>query len=197
MARVQLIAAAFALLLAGCSAMPRLVRLHDPLTPEEHMKLGMAYERQGEMAAAEREFGSVVRREPENVPAILAMGNAQFAQDKLKEAEKSFSRALRIVPGHPGASNNLAMTYLKRGRKLKQAELLAVGAQADERIRPYALDTLTQIYVKQGKLERAREMLASARAAAPPGDQAFLNQLQESERRLQQATDASHLEASP
>lgn len=171
--------------------MRRIVRFKDPLSAEEHMQLGLLYERQEKFEAAEREYQAAVKAEPEHVPALIALGNAQFAQDKLKEAEKSFARSIRLVPGHPGASNNLAMTYLKAGKKLKQAEHLALQAQADAATRPYALDTLAGIYAKSGKFELAREALAEARRVAPSGDEAFLRHIDESERRLNESAEAA------
>jgi Flp pilus assembly protein TadD len=191
MSRPLRITLALSLFLTACAPMGRIVRFKDPLTAQEHMQLGLLYERQAQYEAAEREYKSAVRQESENVPALIALGNAQFAQDKLKEAEKSFLRSLKLVPGHPGASNNLAMTYLKTGRKLRDAEALALRAQADQATRPYALDTLAGVYAKRGKFELARQALNEARKIAPPGDDAFLKHIDESERRVIEASEAA------
>lgn len=190
MKRALPFALAAAFLVSACAPL-RVVRFKDPLSPQEHLQLGLMYEKEGKFEPAEREYKAVVKQEPENVAGIIALGNAQFAQEKWKEAEKSFSRALKLVPAHPGAANNLAMTYAKRGRKLQEAEALALRAQADEATRPYALDTLAEVYSKRGKFELAREALVEARKTAPAGDEAFLKQLEESERRIEQAGEAA------
>jgi two-component SAPR family response regulator len=44
-----------ALLLAACS-LPRILVLHDPLNSQEHIDLGVSYEKRGEFSAAIKEY---------------------------------------------------------------------------------------------------------------------------------------------
>ena len=44
------------LLAGGCSRIPRIIVLSDPLTAAEHVELGVAYERKGEVDLARREY---------------------------------------------------------------------------------------------------------------------------------------------
>jgi tetratricopeptide (TPR) repeat protein len=109
---------------AGC-ALPQIVVLRDPLTPEEHLDLGVAYERKGELEAAIREYHSAVTKIP---LANLHLGNAYFQRGDLGLAEKYYRRAIREEPEHADAYNNLAWLYFTKRENLREAEELALKA---------------------------------------------------------------------
>ena len=181
-----------ALLMCGlqaCSNLPRLVVLNDPLTPEEHVTLGMSYMQEGLTEKAVEEFRAALKRQPGNVPALVALGNVSFEQGKLKEAEKYYRKVLAEVPGHPGAANNLAMVYVARGEQLEEAEKMALAALAQAGpLRPYCLDTLANIYVKQKRFQEATAVLDEADTlAATSGSQALVERLKQSRQALSAA----------
>jgi tetratricopeptide (TPR) repeat protein len=129
---------------SGCS-LPGLVIPRDPLTPEEHLNLGVAYEKQGELDAALREYESASRDMP---LAYLYTGNAFFQKNDLKQAEKAYKKAIAKT-GDPRAYNNLAWLYYTSNRKLDEAEVLArkaVGLSPGSRD---FLDTLEKILSKR------------------------------------------------
>jgi tetratricopeptide (TPR) repeat protein len=164
--------------LQACSGFPRVVVLHDPLTPEEHMTLGATYEAQGAHDLAAREYRAAMTDRTDYVPALVALGNFAFDSGALDEAEEDYRHALASHPDHPGASNNLAMVYLKRGDRLDQAERLALKASAqDGSFRPYALDTLAHIYTRTGRYQEAQAALAEADAAVPAANQTLRERL--------------------
>ena len=180
----------FILLFAGlglscCSNLPRIVVPHDALTPEEHLTLGMSYESQGLQDLAEREYQMALRGQPEHPGALVALGNQSFERGTLQEAEQYYRRALIAVPEHPAAGNNLAMVYLKRGENLDEAERLAGQAlQHGGPLRPYVLDTLAHIYMRQGRDQEAMAALEEADKAAPPDDKILHDRLAQSRREL-------------
>ena len=169
----------------ACSSLPRIVILHDPLTPQEHVTLGEAYQAQGDREMAAREFEAALRQQREYVPALLGLGNLSFAWNALDEAEGFYRRVWDAVPAHPGASNNLAMVYLARGEGLDEAERLArLAAERGGPLRPYALDTLARIYMRQGRYQEAAIALDEAAAMVPAENAAFHEGLSRSRREL-------------
>ncbi|MGH7230608.1 MAG: tetratricopeptide repeat protein [Nitrospiraceae bacterium] len=179
------------ILLAGlqaCALVPRPVVSHDPLTADEHVLLGQSYEAQGLRERATYEYEAALRQDNSSIAALIARGNVSFESSKLQEAEEYFSQALALAPQHAGAKNNLAMVYLSRGERLDDAERLA--RQALDRggtLRPYVLDTLATLYVRQGRYEEAQAALAEAEAAAS-SDQILNERLSQLRRELPPAS---------
>jgi len=113
-------------LLCGCS-LPRIIVLGDPLSPEEHLKLGTAYESKGEYDLAAREYKTASRSLP---LAHLFLGNVFFLQRNHSAAEEEYRRAITALPENPRPYNNLAWLYYTQGIKLEEAETLARRAVA-------------------------------------------------------------------
>jgi tetratricopeptide (TPR) repeat protein len=109
---------------AGCS-LPRIAILKDPLTPEEHLNLGVAYEARGELDNAIREYESAARRLPS---AYLYLGNAYFQKNEWSQAEKFYRKAIKKDSENADAHNNLAWLYYMNGKNLAEAEHLALKA---------------------------------------------------------------------
>ena len=157
--------------LSACFDLPHVRVPHDPLTPEEHVTLGLTYEVQGHRDLAAREYRTALTQEAGYVPALIGLGNVAFAEGELEESETYFQQALAASPEHPGANNNLAMLYLARGGDLREAERLALRALAQKGpLRPYVLDTLAHVYARQGRYKDAVAALEEAEAAAPSQD---------------------------
>jgi tetratricopeptide (TPR) repeat protein len=122
----------FSLLLALCSllslmgcSLPRVIILKDPLTPEEHLNLGVAYEKQGEFEAAIKEYKAAAKKIP---MAYLYLGNVYFQKKEFGKAEEHYKKAIKREPGNADAHNNLAWLYYTKKENLEQAENLALKA---------------------------------------------------------------------
>lgn len=173
----------------ACSNLPRIVILHDPLTPQEHVMLGESYQARGLGDLAAREFEAALRRQAEFVPALIGLGNLAYEANAFEEAEGFYRRVLTAWLEHPAASNNLALVHLARGERLDEAERMTRNAAAQGgAIRPYALDTLARIYTRQGRYREAARALEEAVALAPAENTNFLDQL----RRLQHELAGVH-----
>jgi tetratricopeptide (TPR) repeat protein len=110
----------FVVLLTSCS-MPRIVLLRDPLTPEEHINLGLSYEKNGEYAAALKEYEAASKKVP---IAHLYVGNLYFQKGDIDDAEKAYKLAIRKTDD-PRAYNNLSWLYYTSENRLDKAEELA------------------------------------------------------------------------
>jgi tetratricopeptide (TPR) repeat protein len=136
---------ALMIMLAGC-AVPRIMIFEDPLSSEEHLKLGMAYEKEGEFDNAIKEYKIAARGFP---VAYFYLGNAHFQKNELVQAEKYYKKAIRKEPLNADAHNNLAWLYYMRGENLIKAENLALRAIE---LNP------SKIEVYQDTLEKVREL---------------------------------------
>lgn len=136
--------AALAMLLSAC-AVPRIIVHEDPLTSADRLRLGLAYEQEGKDDLAEQEYRRALSGEP---LAHLALANLLFRQERFKEAEQSYDRAVRALPDDPEPRNNLAWLLLTQGRDLDRAERLAEEAVAlalDPTVKAACENTLASI----------------------------------------------------
>lgn len=142
-----LVTTALSLLTAGlffclCScSLPRILVLNDPLTPQDHINLGVAYERSGELDEALKEYKEASRTLP---VAYLYMGNIFFNKKEFPKAEERYREAIDRT-GDPRAYNNLAWLYYTTNNNLDEAEKLATKAIELAPDKEEFRDTLTKI----------------------------------------------------
>ncbi len=110
------------LALSSCASLPRIIILHDPLTPVEHVNLGVAYERKGQYDAAIKQYREASKKLPS---AWVYMGNASFEKGDMGKAEKYYKKAIDKDKNNPDGYNNLAWLYYTQKEKLDEAETLA------------------------------------------------------------------------
>jgi Flp pilus assembly protein TadD len=118
-------AASLVILLCGCSV-PRITVHDDPLSPQEHLKLGVAYEDAELLDLAEEQY----RKATEIPESNLLLGNLAFRKKDWDEAKRRYLNAIQKMPTDPRPRNNLAWLYYTRKRSLKRAEELAEQAVA-------------------------------------------------------------------
>ncbi|MDI7261639.1 MAG: tetratricopeptide repeat protein [Thermodesulfobacteriota bacterium] len=99
--------------------------LKDSLTPEEHLNLGVAYERNSELDPAIKEYKLASRKLP---IAYLFLGNAHFQKNEFPKAKTYYKKAIRKEPKNADAYNNLAWLYYTKRENLEEAETLAIKA---------------------------------------------------------------------
>jgi tetratricopeptide (TPR) repeat protein len=138
---VRGVVAAACCVIISCT-LPRIVVLSDPLTPEEHLNLGVIYERKGETALAVEEF----RKASEKLPlAYVYLGNVSFQTGDFNEAERYYRHAIGEDPALGDAHNNLAWLYYTRREHLEEARALAEKAVSLDPSQPQYRDTLDKI----------------------------------------------------
>jgi tetratricopeptide (TPR) repeat protein len=110
-------------ILFGCSHFPKITIIKDPLSPIEHLTLGFAYEKDGQLDLAEREY-----KLAEPLPfATYSLGNIYTQKGDYEKAESYYRSVLRGQP-MPEALNNLAFILLLAGKNLEEAYKLATLA---------------------------------------------------------------------
>lgn len=141
------------LILPSCS-LPRIVILDDPLSPEEHINLGIAYERQGLLDNAIEEYNKASKKLP---IAYLYLGNAYMQKNDLEKAERYYKKSIKKSPDTADAYNNLAWLYYIKAKDsldieykkelLKKAERLSLKSLEINPTNENYIDTLNKIRV--------------------------------------------------
>lgn len=139
------------LLLASCS-MPRITVLKDPLTPEEHINLGLSYEKRGEYGPAMEQYETAARKMP---LAYRYIGNLFFQQEEYDRAEAAYRNAIKKTDDAE-SYNNLAWLYYTTDSDLERAEELARKAVSLHPDSADFRDTLVKIQKKisEGGIDR-------------------------------------------
>jgi tetratricopeptide (TPR) repeat protein len=106
-----------------CCSFPRIIVLDDPLSPEEHLNLGVAYEQNKEYESALKEYEKASKKLP---IAYLYTGNIHFQKNELDEAEYYYKKMIERDPENADAYNNLAWLYYTKNENLMEAEALSL-----------------------------------------------------------------------
>jgi Tfp pilus assembly protein PilF len=156
-----------ALLFSGCS-LPKIIVLHDPLSAEEHVKLGGIYDSQGKTGLAREQYRFAVKQDPKNGRAWSLLGDIAYREKDYPEAEGAYGKALDLDPKSGDLHNNLAWVYVQQDRRLSKAQNLVMRAlELAPDHRPYYLDTLGVIQLKLGKIPDAIISLLEAAETIP------------------------------
>lgn len=157
-----------ALLLSGCATLPVWVPGKDSLSSDEHVKLGVSYEAQGDLAHAGEQYQLALKRDKHNTQALLNLGQLAFNAGDYNHATAYYARALKLLPHDPTTSNNLAMVYIASGKHQDRIKSLLDDALKQEGpLRPYALETKAEWEKKQGHIVTAVDLYKQAEAAVP------------------------------
>jgi tetratricopeptide (TPR) repeat protein len=129
-----LVALCVVIAFSGCTTLGR----SSALTPAEHLNLAIAYEYDGKLDLALREYeraavGAMRSR------ARTGQGNVFASREQWSEAESSYRAALKADPDNVFALNNLAWLLAQQNRLLDEAEQLIRHAidQAPDSIETY------------------------------------------------------------
>jgi tetratricopeptide (TPR) repeat protein len=157
----------------GCGHLPKIIVLQDPLSAEEHVTLGVAYERNGELALAAREYERALAKDKTAFQARVNLGNVRLAEKRYDRAGKEYLAALALRPGDPEATNNLAWAAILSGSGREEAlrRMEAVLAASEHRSPPL-LDTFGVLLGELSRPDEAELAFAEARRRCEEKDPA-------------------------
>lgn len=121
---IYLLFTVYCLLLCACT-FPRIIVLDDPLSPEEHLNLGVTYEKKGELDNALKEYKEASKKLP---AAYSYIGNIYFQKNEFDMAESYYKKSISKNPKNADAHNNLAWLYFIEKKNLDEAERLSLKA---------------------------------------------------------------------
>src|SRR3989338_2065687 len=147
-------------ILWGCAG-HQIIITKDPLSVEEHIKLGQAYEIKGELELALQEYEKGLEKDNTNCMGYFGIGNIYYKKGNLSDAETFYK--------------NLSWVYIEGNKDLKQAETFAQRALSlDPSMSFVYLDTLGVVYTRLNEFEKAEEALLSALKNAPDDKDALI-----------------------
>jgi predicted Zn-dependent protease len=89
-----------------------------------------AYEK-GKTAEAEQKIDSILRNHPGDLGALVLMGVVLDSEQRYREAESYYGRALKIAPNSVQVLNNLANHYLGTGNRVRARDLYLKALAVD------------------------------------------------------------------
>jgi len=120
-------------------------------------QLGAIYERQKDFAAAEREFRSLLGKNPEYAEVLNYLGYMLAEQgQRLEEAETHVLKAVELDPYNGAYLDSLGWVYYKLN-ELDKAEVNLTKAARLENSDPTIFEHLGDLYVKKGDGDQARK----------------------------------------
>jgi tetratricopeptide (TPR) repeat protein len=146
----------------GCS-LPRIIILNDPLSAEEHDKLGRIYESQGKLDLAAQQYQAAIKQDPKSVSSYLLLGDLSYRTKNYPEAESAYHKAIKLQPENGDIYNNLCWVYLEQNRSIEKVEALIKKAlTVTPAHRAYYLDTWGVALLRQGRIAESITTLKEA-----------------------------------
>ncbi|MGB9935416.1 MULTISPECIES: tetratricopeptide repeat protein [Thermodesulfovibrio] len=129
--------------------MPQIVVLHDPLTPQEHLQLGLNYEKKGLIEEAKKHYEEASKSDARG---LLFLGNLYLNQGEYNKAEDYYKKAIKKNDKLADAYNNLAWIYCIKNKNLDEAEDMVKKALEIEK------DNSDKVKIYQDTLEKIKKL---------------------------------------
>ena len=81
---------------------------------QTHFNLALTYERQGDLASAEKEYRAALKEYPYSATTLNNLGNLLYRTGRFDEAANYFQQAIRSEPDFADAYNNLGLIFEER-----------------------------------------------------------------------------------
>jgi tetratricopeptide (TPR) repeat protein len=126
-------------------------RIPASLSASEYLNAVAKLEQVGQREAARAAYGMALERWPDNLVALLGLGNTAYAVGDLQAAELAFRRATLAHPGTAAAHNNLAQTLAELGRYDEAAAEAREAVGLGGPLKDVSLRTLNTIIARSGR----------------------------------------------
>ena len=138
----KIIVLAICLTLAGCSYLGIYV-VDDSLSAAQHNDLGFAYESQGKLESAEKEYKRAIKKDKKWYVPYFNLGNVYFKSAETGKAIKYYRKALKRNSENPDLMNNLAFALLESGDSADAEKWIEKALSIEQK--PEYLDTQNEI----------------------------------------------------
>lgn len=162
--------------LLGCGCFSLISASKDPLSAEEHLELGVAYESSGELELARKEYEKALDKNPDLAQALINLGNVHYQRGDYSVAEKKYHRALKLSPQNGDIYNNLAWVYLSQERFDQAHQAVTQALSLNPTHQHIYLDTRGAIYHQEGRYQEAVRSFKEAIRLTPEGSSRFLSE---------------------
>ncbi|MFT3801932.1 MAG: tetratricopeptide repeat protein [Burkholderiaceae bacterium] len=124
----------------------------------------------GQYQAAFDVLDQALQRQPDNPDLLYDQAMAAEKIDRIDVLETSLRKLISLRPNQAHAYNALGYTFADRNIRLDEAQALIDKALALAPDDPHIVDSLGWLYYRQGKLDRAVEVLRQAYTLKPEPD---------------------------
>jgi Tfp pilus assembly protein PilF len=129
----------------------------DPNRATTYAEMGSIQLYAGRKEDAEKAFRKAIELDPKSASAHVAMANYLWAAGEMEQAEAEMRTALQLDPKHMVANRAMAM-YLMLTNRVNEAEP-HLKAVAENTVTPEGKFFLAEYYLRQNRVEDAREIL--------------------------------------
>jgi tetratricopeptide (TPR) repeat protein len=136
----------------------------DTVLAYEMWQLGLAwlYANQNRHAAALPHYDALLRIKPDHLLALLGKGNSLSGLKQLDAAERVFQQVLKAYPDNAYAIAELAIVKYNRGDNAAAEDYFRKALAQDNEHYTCPYEGLGLIYLRQGKLDKAKQNFAKA-----------------------------------
>lgn len=119
-----------------------------PLTasPKKFLRSAYDLEKTGMIDEAITAYETAIKRWPDDIPTLFALGNAYYNLHQISKAERVYQYILLIDPKYPYALNNLANLLCHTGRSEEALKLLDQVVTDDVEIQTLTKNTRKEIH---------------------------------------------------
>ncbi|MCK9457541.1 MAG: tetratricopeptide repeat protein, partial [Candidatus Riflebacteria bacterium] len=127
------------------------------------LNLGVVYYKQGDFVKAKTEWEKLLADNPNNVRVLSVIGSAYLEQRNYDKAIEIFKQISEVVPDNGSIANTLGYLLAEQNVELELAEkLIEKAIKLDKVNRATYYDSLAWVYYRQGKYDKAYEILDRA-----------------------------------